>query len=80
MCDKQGETLGIFMLTVFFVTLTMMGFRLLASLVTHMRSLTSIRKFCDMLAVGRLRWSAVLPILANAHGVCVKPSSQCEKT
>jgi hypothetical protein len=27
------------------------------------------RKFCEMLAAGRLRWSAVLPILANAHGV-----------
>jgi hypothetical protein len=23
-----------------------------------------------MLLAGRLRWAAVLPILANAHGVC----------
>ena len=71
----QGETLGIFTLTVFFVALTMMGFRwrvtcdVQGSIVTK---LTSLRKFCEMLAAGRLRWGAVLPILANAHGVYVK--------
>lgn len=53
MFNVQGESLGIFTLTVFFVALTMMGFR----------------KFCDMLLSARLRWGAVWPILANAHGV-----------
>jgi hypothetical protein len=72
--DAQGETLAIFTLTVFFVALTMMGFRLrwrprLSA--TDLLAVMRIRKFCEMLVAGRLRWDAVLPILANSHGVYV---------
>lgn len=76
----QGETLGIFTLTVFFVALTMMGFRWRVTCDVQRCIVTSLRKFCEMLAAGRLRWGAVLPILANAHGVYVCQTSPLSHT